>query len=288
MLGAVIGDIVGSVYEFNNCKTKTFEPLFHPKAFYTDDTVCTVAVADALLNERHPAEALKDWGRRYWETGGWGLRFGRWLQSDSLEPYGSYGNGAAMRVAPAGYLARSLEEAIELATRVTEVTHNHPEGLKGAQATAMAIFLARHRVSPDTIKVAITDRFGYDLSPSVDQIRPTYRFNETCQDTVPQALVCALDAENFEDALRNAISIGGDSDTVAAIAGGVAEALFGIPELIAACGWGYLPEDMRRGLESLYGTGEATTRCAKVSRNPAGESGNASLSGHRIHQSAPP
>lgn len=252
MLGAVIGDIVGSVYEFDNFRAKTFEPLFHQKAFFTDDTVCTIAVADALVNEREPAAALKDWGRRYWDNGGWGQRFALWLSSDEMAPYGSYGNGAAMRVAPAGLLATSVDDALELATRVTAVTHNHPEGIKGAQATALAIFLARQRVSQHNIRIAITERFGYDLTVSVDQIRPSYRFNETCQATVPQALTCALEANNFEDALRNAISIGGDSDTVAAIAGGVAEALFGIPEDIADQAWVKLPHDIREVLTHLY------------------------------------
>lgn len=252
MLGAVIGDIVGSVYEWNNVRHKDFGPLFHPKAFFTDDTVCTVAVADALVHQRHAGEALKEWGLRYWDNGGWGGMFSRWLQSPSLEPYNSYGNGAAMRVSPAGLLATSVEHVSVLSKQVTEVTHNHPEGLKGAEATALAIFLARQRVTPKNIKLAIAERFGYDLERTVDDIRPTYRFNETCQETVPQALVCALTATDFEDAIRNAISIGGDSDTVAAIAGGVAEALFGIPEEIADQGWSYLPVDMRETLTLLY------------------------------------
>lgn len=252
MLGAVIGDIVGSVYEWDNVRRKDFGPLFHPKAFFTDDTICTVAVADALANERNPGEALMDWGRRYFDNGGWGGMFSRWLVRGALGPYNSYGNGAAMRVSPAGLLASSVEEASTLSRQVTEVTHNHPEGLKGAEATALAIFLARQRVTPQNIKVAITERYGYDLQRTPDDIRPTYRFNETCQETVPQALVCALTATDFEDAIRNAISIGGDSDTVAAIAGGVAEALFGIPDEIADRGWTYLHNDMRETLTLLY------------------------------------
>ena len=252
MLGAIIGDIVGSVYEFRNHRAKTFEPFFHRQASYTDDTVCTIAVADALVNDRHPAEALKDWGRRYWDNGGWGQRFADWLSSDDMAPYNSYGNGAAMRVAPAGLLPHSVEEVTALSSRVTEVTHNHPEGMKGAQATALAIFLARRRVTAHNIKVAITERFGYDLDRTPDDIRPNYRFNETCQETVPQALVCALTATGYEDAIRNAISIGGDSDTVAAIAGGVAEALFGIPDDLAAKGWFHLPREMREVLTALY------------------------------------
>lgn len=169
-----------------------------------------------------------------------------------MEPYNSYGNGAAMRVSPAGLLAPSLDAAISLANRVTKVTHNHPEGMKGAASTATAIYLARHQISAKEIRQNIETRFAYDLSATVDEIRPHYRFNETCQDTVPQALICALSADSYENAIRNAISIGGDSDTIAAIAGGVAEALFGIPEPIAAQGLTYLPPDMRRILGLLY------------------------------------
>lgn len=252
MLGAIIGDIVGSVYEFNNFRSKDFKPLFHRDAFFTDDTVCTVAVADALINGRHPAEALKDWGTKYWENGGWGRSFALWLGSDSLAPYNSFGNGAAMRVAPAGLLANSLEEAIALAHKVTEVTHNHPEGMKGGAATAVAGYLARTGRSQAYIRGYIADAFGYDLTQTIDEIRPNYRFNETCQQTVPQALTCVLEAESFEDAIRNAISIGGDSDTIGAIVGGVAEAMFGIPEDIAESGWSYLPQDMREILTDLY------------------------------------
>ena len=252
MLGAIIGDIAGSVYEWKNVRTKEFGPLFHPKAFYTDDTVCTIAVADALVHDRHAGEALKDWGRRYWENGGWGAMFAQWLMSDSMGPYNSFGNGAAMRVSPAGLLAQSEGDAIDLAESVTEVTHNHPEGLKGAAATSLAIYLARCGQDSADIRTAVTKRFGYDLDRTPDDIRPTYRFNETCQETVPQALVCALTASGYEDAIRNAISIGGDSDTVAAIVGGVAEALFGIPDEIGQKGWTYLPADMRKVLRALY------------------------------------
>jgi ADP-ribosylglycohydrolase len=252
MLGAIIGDIVGSVYEFRNYRAKDFDPLFHPKAFFTDDTVCTVAVADALVNRRHPAEALRAWGHRYWDNGGWGMRFAEWIADDTMGPYGSFGNGAAMRVSPAGLLARTLEEAIALSDRVTEVTHNHPEGLRGGAATAVAIYLARTGTHAANIRARISDTFGYDLSLTVDEIRPNYRYNERSQDTVPQALTCALEATDFEDAIRNAISIGGDSDTIAAIAGGVAEAMFGIGEDLAAQGWRYLPNDMRAVMTDLY------------------------------------
>lgn len=254
MLGAIIGDIVGSVYEFDNYKAKDFEPFIQPKAFITDDTVCTVAIADILLHDRDPAATLKNWCRRFWHIGGWGARFGRWVQEDSLAPYGSFGNGAAMRVSPAGLLAKSEAEAIALSNRVTKITHDHPEGMKGAAATAVAIHLAKSGRSAQAIRTDISRQFGYDLSASVDQIRPTYRFNETCQDTVPQALICALEAADFEDAIRNAISIGGDSDTLAAIAGGVgvAEARFGISAELASRARPLLPPEMQRVIEQLY------------------------------------
>ena len=253
MLGSIIGDIAGSVYEFNNYRAKDFTPFLHTEAAFTDDTVCTIAIADALLHDKCPARTLKEWGERYWSNGGWGRSFALWLGSDTLEPYGSYGNGAAMRVAPAGLLATSLQEAQALSAKVTEVTHNHPEGIRGAAATASAVYMARNGSTSDKIREYVTDVFGYDLSRSVDDIRPAYVFNETCQQTVPEALTCVLEASSFEDAIRNAISIGGDSDTVAAIAGGVAEAMFGIPDEIANEVWPKLPLDMRQVLTRLYG-----------------------------------
>ena len=264
MLGAVVGDIVGSVYEFNNYRAKDFQPFFHPKAFFTDDTVCTIAVADALLSGKDPSVSLREWGRRYWENGGWGQRFALWLASDDMGPYNSFGNGAAMRVSAAGILARSIDEAITLSDRVTEVTHNHPEGMRGAAATAVAIHLARTGLSAANIRQTISQQFAYDLSLTVDQIRPGYRYNERSQDTVPQALTCAFEATNFEDAIRNAISIGGDSDTIAAIAGSVAEALFGIGDEIAAQAWTYLPQDMYWVLHALYSAAESVKveRCS--------------------------
>jgi ADP-ribosyl-[dinitrogen reductase] hydrolase len=263
MLGAVIGDIVGSVYEFNNYKAKDFDPFFHPKCFFTDDTVCTAAVADSLTRHIDPAISLREWGRRYWKNGGWGMRFAQWLGSDDAGPYNSFGNGAGMRVSPAGFLARTLDEAIWLSDRVTEVTHNHPEGMKGAAATAVAIFLARSGMPAIEIRKEIAQRFAYDLSMSVDQIRPIYRYNERSQDTIPQALTCALEATDFEDAIRNSISIGGDSDTIAAIAGGLAEALFGIPERMAKIAWLKLPEDIQAVLTNLYATAEHRSKHAE-------------------------
>jgi ADP-ribosyl-[dinitrogen reductase] hydrolase len=252
MLGAIIGDIVGSVYEFNNYKAKDFQPFFHPKAFFTDDTVCTLAVADALLNQRNPAVALRDWCRRYLHIGGWGLRYADWVKSDSMGPYNSMGNGAAMRVSPAGFLANSIDEAIQLAHHVTGVTHNHPEGMKGAAATAVAIYLAKTKRSVEQIRDYISTEFDYDLDRTVDEIREVYEYNELSPTTVPEALICALDAKNFEDAIRNAISIGGDSDTIAAIAGAVAESLFGLKDEFLETMWQFLPQDMRELMLSLY------------------------------------
>lgn len=252
MLGTIAGDIIGSAYEKANYRAKDFAPLFHPRARFTDDTVCTVAIADALLTGTPPAVALQTWGRRYEHIGGWGQRFALWLVDDDPQPYGSWGNGGAMRVSPVGLLASSEAEALDLAWRVTAVTHDHPEGIKGAQAVALAIWLARQNASADRIRQQISERFGYDLDTTVDAIRPTYRHSEAAHKSVPQALVCALEATGFEDAIRNAVSIGGDSDTIAAIAGGVAEARFGLPQDFATQAWGYLPEDMKQVMRDLY------------------------------------
>lgn len=252
MLGGIAGDIIGSFYEKHNHKRKDFAPLFHPQARITDDTVCLVAVADALLNDRHPTEALQDWGRRYEHVGGWGQRFALWLVDDQPQPYGSWGNGGAMRVAPAALLASSLDEALALAEAVTVITHNHPEGLRGSQAAAAAVWWALQGEPAETIRLRVTERFHYDLSTTVDAIRPHYRHSEAAAQSVPQALVCALEAVDYEDAIRNAISIGGDSDTIAAMAGAVAEARFGLPDDIAAQAWNYLDRDMRRSLTDLY------------------------------------
>ena len=241
MLGAIIGDIVGSVYEWNNIKTKDF-PLFSEKCFFTDDTVMTIAVADALLNGGTAnafIDSMKKFGRLY-PNAGYGSRFENWLHSDEREPYNSWGNGSAMRVSPCGWFAESLEEAEALAKKSAAVTHNHPEGIKGAQATAAAIYLARNETKKDKIKEYIESKYNYDLSRTLDAIRPSYRFNETCQETVPEAIIAFLESSSFEDAIRNAISLGGDSDTLAAITGSIAEAAYGIPTADFE-GTGYVP-----------------------------------------------
>jgi ADP-ribosylglycohydrolase len=252
LLGGIAGDIIGSVFEKRNHKSKAFEPLFQPRAKFTDDTVCIVAIAEALVTGIHPVKTLQDWGRRYWDNGGWGQRFGLWLADDDPQPYDSWGNGGAMRVSPVCLVAKSLEEALDLAYQVTAITHDHPEGLKGAQATAMTIWLALNKEDPIVIRQQINQKFGYELATTVDAIRPSYRHSEAAHLSVPQALVCALESTSYEDAVRNAVSIGGDSDTIAAIAGAVAEARFGIPSEIAQKTWSFLPAEMRKVMSALY------------------------------------
>ncbi len=236
MIGAIFGDIVGSKYEFHNLRTKEF-PLFSDGCEFTDDTVMTVAVADALLQyeKMTDTDAFKNtlidsmhkFGHSYKEAG-YGARFGMWLGLRSREPYNSYGNGSAMRVSPVAWYADTLDDALAIATVTAEVTHNHPEGIKGAAVTAGAAFLARKGENMEKIKEFVS-RY-YDIDFTIDEIRPIYRFNETCQNTVPQALQAFFESTSYEDAIRNAISVGGDSDTLAAITGAVAEAYYGMTE----------------------------------------------------------
>lgn len=224
MIGAIAGDIIGSAYEWHNIKSKEFE-LFSPRSKFTDDTVLTVAVADCILNNKDYAKTLKEYGRRY-PHADYGGNFNNWLHSDDLGPYNSFGNGSAMRVSPVGFAFDTLEEVLSEAKRSAEVTHDHPEGIKGAQATAAAIFLARTCKDKKEIRDYIESTFKYDLSPALAEIRPGYRFDETCQGSVPQAIIAFLESENYEDAIRNAVSIGGDSDTIACITGGIAQAFY--------------------------------------------------------------
>lgn len=268
MLGAIIGDIVGSIYEFDNIKTKEF-PFFDDRKEYTDDSVLTIATADWLLSGGRIANFYADYTEEYpYPMGGYGTYYKRWAISyrrgGSQEPYNSCGNGSAMRIAPVGWAFASEEETLAAAKVSAECTHNHPEGIKGAQATALCIFLARNGATPQQIKSRIESDFGYDLSTTVDEIRPRYSWEGldgegnggTCQGSVPQAIVCALEATCFEDAIRNAISIGGDSDTIGCITGGIAEALFSIPENIRQEGMEYLPMKLRETVsdfESKYG-----------------------------------
>lgn len=225
MIGAIAGDIIGSVYEFDPIKTKNF-PLFSPLSSFTDDTVLTVAVAHAILTGRSYLEAIRDVGRRY-PNAGYGGLFSGWLRSEDSRPYNSWGNGSAMRVSPIGFAFQDEETVMKEAARTAEITHNHAEGIKGAQATALAIFLARTGRTKNEIRHAIQNRFDYDLDRTVDDIRPSYSFNESCQRTAPEAIIAFLDSTSYEDAIRNAVSLGGDSDTLACITGGIAEAFYG-------------------------------------------------------------
>ena len=231
MLGAIIGDISGSIYEPKDSRIKTKDfPFFSENCRFTDDSVCTAAVADALLHSLPPAETMRDWGRRY-PTCGFSQIFKQWIASPEDAPNCTFRNGAAMRVSPAAFLNREdLNAALLDAEKVTVISHDHPEGVKGAQATTHAIWLAYRGESPAGIRETMTTQYGYDLTRTVDDIRSSYAFDMTCQGTVPPAVTCALESENYEDAVRNAISLGGDSDTLGSIAGGIAEALHGIPE----------------------------------------------------------
>ncbi len=237
MIGAIIGDIVGSRFEWNNHRSKDFE-LFTPACSPTDDSIMTLAIAKALISCGGDYAGLGDkavyWMRRIgrpYPSCGYGGRFYEWMYSDDLRPYHSFGNGAAMRVSACGFIAGSLDEAKQLSRAVTEVTHNHPEGIKGAEAATTAIYLARTGKTIDEIRRAIQENY-YPLDFTLDGIRDTYRFNETCQGTVPQAIEAFLESTGFEDAIRNAVSIGGDSDTLAAITGGIAGAYYGVPDHI--------------------------------------------------------
>jgi len=240
MLGAILGDIVGSPYEFDRGrKIKDFGPLFVRESEFTDDSVMTVAVAEALLKAGKEADietikaevikSMKKWGMKY-PNAGYGARFIGWVLSDDSKPYGSFGNGSAMRVAAAGWLYDNLERTREVARATSEVTHNHPEGIKGAESTAAAIFMARNGKSKEEIKEYIVKEFGYDLSRTLDEIRPHYHHVESCQETVPEAITAFLEGTDFEDVVRNAVSLGGDCDTLTCIAAGIGEAFFGMPE----------------------------------------------------------
>lgn len=251
MLGAVIGDMIGSRFEFQNYKSKDFE-LWTPDSNYTDDTICTVAVAEWVLSGcRYDLNAImQKWCRRYpYPMGAYGARFNQWIWSENPEPYHSFGNGSAMRVSAIGWAFDKLTDTLNFAHDSAAITHNHPEGIKGAQATAAAIFWARTGESKQFIRQNITEWFGYDLSWTCNDIRPDYDFNETCQGTVPQAITAFLESDCFEDAIRLAISLGGDSDTLAAITGSIAEAFYrGIPERILKPVQERLPEEMMETL----------------------------------------
>jgi ADP-ribosylglycohydrolase len=243
MLGAIIGDIIGSTFEFIDFKSKDFE-LFPPGSKFTDDTVLTIAVADAIINDRSYRDCIIEWGRKYPDSG-YGTRFLNFLSSSSPEPYNSFGNGSAMRVSPVGWLYNTEAEVLRQAELSAMVSHNHPEGIKGAQSVALAIYLARKGESKKKIKKDITTRFDYDLNRPMKEVRRVCRFDETCQVSVPESFIAFFESENFEDCIRNAISLGGDSDTQAAIAGSIAEAFYeGIPTIILNKGMTYLDKEM--------------------------------------------
>ncbi|APE31669.1 hypothetical protein BOX17_12320 [Halomonas aestuarii] len=250
MLGAIAGDIIGSVHEGAGTKTRDF-PLFTPESTFTDDTVLSVAVAEVLLEGGDFAEAFHDYYHRYPEAG-FGGHFRQWAMSDDRRPYHSLANGSAMRVSPVGFAAASLDEALTLARRSAEVTHDHPEGIRGAQAVAAVIFLARQGASRLEILTEIEELFDYDLSPCLEDIRPGYRFDVTCRGSVPQAIIAFLEADGVEEAIRNAVSLGGDADTLACMAGGMAEAFHGgVPAPIAEETLARLDPDLRAVVEAF-------------------------------------
>ena len=237
MLGAIFGDIVGSVYEFNNTADLHF-PLLSRYSRPTDDSIMTLAVARALMETwGQPDDAIRaalvremrDFGARY-PNGVYGGRFSDWLSADDPQPYGSFGNGSAMRVSPVGWLCGTMEDTLHMARLTAEVTHNHPEGIKGAQAIAAGVFLARAGQDKDAILRSLTERFHYDLTRTLDEIRPTYGFYEICQKSVPEAIRAFYEGETYEDVIRRAVALGGDSDTIACMAGALAEAYYGMPE----------------------------------------------------------
>ncbi len=241
MLGAIIGDVVGSRFEKDNIKTKEFE-LFHPACRFTDDTVLTVAIAEAILYQKPYEESVKKWGRRY-PLAGYGKTFKKWLAGHIQGPYNSWGNGSAMRVSPVGYAFNTLEQVLEEAEKSAAITHNHPEGIKGAQAIAAIIFLIRQGQSKEAIQTYLGDTFNYDLSRSIEDIRPYYSFDVSCQGSVPEAIIAFLEAEDFEDTIRTAVSIGGDTDTIASMAGALAEAYYkDIPSGIVEKTFAFLPD----------------------------------------------
>ena len=252
MIGAILGDVIGAPYEFDRSpKIKEF-PLFSSGSEFTEDSVMTIAVAEALMDKFGKTDdeikaalvsSMRKWGRRY-PNAGYGGRFRYWLTAKDPKPYGSYGNGSAMRVSSAGWLFKTLEETRHVARLTAEVTHNHPEGIKGAEATASAIYMARSGSSKEEIRDYITDEFGYDLSRTCDEIRPGYHQVESCQETVPEAITAFLEGKDFEDVIRTAVSLGGDCDTLTCIAGGIAEAFYGVPEEMAVETRKRLPADM--------------------------------------------
>ncbi|MFC4311205.1 ADP-ribosylglycohydrolase family protein [Steroidobacter flavus] len=246
MIGAIAGDIIGSVYEADPIKTKSF-PLFHPSCEFTDDTVLTIAIASSILTGESYLSSVRKFARRHPDAG-YGQTFYQWMRRPEREPqpYNSWGNGSAMRVSPVGFAFSDEDEVLRQARMTAEITHNHPEGIKGAEATALAVFLARTQRDKSLIRDRIIRSFGYDLNRTLDEIRPSYSFDVSCQGTVPEAIIAFLESDSYEDAIRNAISLGGDSDTLACITGGIAEAFYGgVPQPIMNKAEQELTEDLR-------------------------------------------
>ncbi len=228
MIGAIAGDMIGSIYERRPPRSFDF-PLFSPGSRFTDDSVMTVATADAVLGDRDFGAAYQRWGHRY-PTAGYGAGFRIWLASNDPRPYNSFGNGAAMRVSPVAWFATSEADVLALAEATARPTHSHPRGIIGAQSAALAIWLARQQASRDDIRRRVVELSGYDLDRTVEQIRPDYYFDVTCDGSVPEAIICALESTDWEHAVRLAVTLGGDADTLGAIAGSIAEAMYGVPE----------------------------------------------------------
>ncbi len=261
MYGAIIGDMVGSPYEFDEVNKSKNIDLFRKEIRFTDDTVMTVAIADALLKAGPDATAeqirenvivsMQAWGHKYPDAG-YGGGFHNWLRKKDTQPYGSFGNGSAMRVSPAGWLYETMERTREVARATADVTHNHPEGIKGAEAVAAVIFLARNGESKENIRQYVTDEFGYDLSRTCDEIRPMYEFDETCQGTVPEAITAFFEGNDFEDVIRTAASLGGDCDTLTCIAGSMAEAYYGVPHWMRKECDNHLTDDIIKVIRRFY------------------------------------
>ena len=256
MIGAIIGDIAGSRFEFNNHRSKDFK-FFHRKCEYTDDSVMTIAVGLAILDcqgdytplGEKAVSRMREFGQRHYDAG-YGEGFYNWLFRANPQPYNSCGNGAAMRISAVGFAARTLEECKEMSRKVTEVTHNHPDGIRGAEATAVAIFMARHGASIPEIRSVFTKEY-YPIDFTIDEIRPVYEWGALCSNTVPQALEAFFESAGYEDAIRNAISIGGDSDTIAAITGGIAEAYYGVPDDLREEAMRYLTPDLKEAMQAF-------------------------------------
>lgn len=249
MIGAIIGDIVGSRFEFNNAETTDFK-LFTSECSFTDDTICTVAIADAILTGKSYRDSVHDWCRKYPRPmGGYGGSFARWVASDNPQPYNSFGNGSAMRVSPVGlYFDNEFGDVLNEAKKTAEITHDHPEGIKGAQVTAMCVWMMRKGYTKADMKSYVESEYG-----SLPKFKPfSNPFDETCMNAVPVSVLCVLNSTCFEEAIRNAIIIGGDSDTIGAIVGGIAEAIYGVPAYLKDIAMSYLPDEMKKVVERFY------------------------------------